>query len=36
VLVFPPDWHETGISLAACAVFVIAVLILKRFAFRST
>jgi hypothetical protein len=30
VLVFPPDTHEIAISLAACAVFVIAVLLLKR------
>jgi branched-subunit amino acid ABC-type transport system permease component len=31
VLVFPPDLHEIAISLAACAVFVIVVLIVKRF-----
>jgi hypothetical protein len=30
VLVFPPDVHEIAISLAACAVFVIAVLVVKR------
>ena len=30
ILVFPPDLHENAISLAACAVFVIAVLVLKR------
>ncbi|HEV7609555.1 MAG TPA: hypothetical protein VGO61_19620 [Steroidobacteraceae bacterium] len=30
VLVFPPDLHEIAISLAACAVFVVAVLIIKR------
>lgn len=30
VLVFPPDVHEIAISLVACAVFVIAVLIVKR------
>lgn len=32
VLVFPPDLHEAGISLAACVVFVIVVLGVKRFA----
>jgi branched-subunit amino acid ABC-type transport system permease component len=32
VLVFPPDLHEIAISLAACAVFVLAVLIVRRFA----
>ncbi len=32
VLVFPPDWHEIVISLAACAAFVFAVLIVKRLA----
>ena len=31
VLVFPPDLHEIGVSLAACAAFVAAVMILKRF-----
>jgi hypothetical protein len=31
VLVFPPDLHEIFISLAACAVFVLAVLMVKRF-----
>jgi hypothetical protein len=31
VLVFPPDLHEIFISLAACAVFVFAVLTVKRF-----
>jgi hypothetical protein len=30
VLVFPPDLHEIALSLAACAVFVSAVLVLKR------
>jgi hypothetical protein len=30
VLVFPPDLHENASSLAACAVFVIAVLAIKR------
>ena len=30
VLVFPPDLHEIAISLAACAVFLSAVLIIKR------
>lgn len=30
VLVFAPDVHEIAISLAACAVFVIGVLIVKR------
>ena len=35
VLVFPPDLHEIGISLAACAVFVAAVLTLKRLAVKS-
>jgi hypothetical protein len=29
VLVFPPDLHEIAISLAACALFVIAVLVVK-------
>ena len=32
VLVFPPDLHEIAISLAACAVFVVVVLIVKRLA----
>ena len=32
VLVFPPDAHEIAISLAACAVFVIVVLAVKRVA----
>ena len=32
VLVFPPDLHEIAISLAACAAFVFAVLIVKRLA----
>ena len=31
VLVFPPDLHEIAISLAACAVFVAVVIVLKRF-----
>jgi hypothetical protein len=35
VLVFPPDLHEIGVSLAACAAFVAAVLIVKRWAPRS-
>jgi hypothetical protein len=35
VLVFPPDVHEAAISLAACAAFVAAVLIFKRFAPRT-
>jgi hypothetical protein len=35
VLVFPPDLHEIGVSLAACAAFVTAVLIVKRWAPRS-
>jgi hypothetical protein len=35
VLVFPPDVHEIGVSLAACAAFVFAVLIVKRFAPRT-
>jgi len=30
VLVFPPDVHEIAISLAACAVFVIVVLVIQR------
>jgi hypothetical protein len=30
VLVFPPDLHEIAISLAACAVFVVCVLLVKR------
>jgi hypothetical protein len=30
VLVFPPDVHEIAISLAACAAFVVAVLVIKR------
>ena len=29
VLVFPPDLHEIAISLAACGVFVIIVLVVK-------
>ena len=36
VLVFPPDIHEIAVSLAACAVFVIAVLGVKRFARRTS
>jgi hypothetical protein len=32
VLVFPPNLHEIGVSLAACAAFVAAVLIVKRWA----
>ena len=32
VLVFPPDWREIAISLAACAVFLGAVLLIKRIA----
>jgi len=32
VLVFPPDAREIGVSLAACAVFVIVVLVFKRVA----
>ena len=32
VLVFPPDGHENAIALAACAVFVVAVLAIKRIA----
>jgi hypothetical protein len=31
VLVFPPDVHEIAISLTACAGFVAAVLLIKRF-----
>jgi|SRR3954470_6072262 hypothetical protein len=30
VLVFPPDLHELAISMAACALFVIAVLALRK------
>jgi hypothetical protein len=30
VLVFPPDAHEIAVSLAACALFVILVLAVKR------
>jgi len=30
VLVFPPDAREIAISLVACAIFVIAVLVVKR------
>jgi hypothetical protein len=29
VLVFPPDIHEIGVSLAACAAFVTLVLVMK-------
>ena len=29
VLVFPPDLHEIAISLAACAAFVMLVLVMK-------
>lgn len=32
VLVFPPDAREIGASLAACAAFVIVVLVVKRMA----
>jgi len=32
VLVFPPDPHEIVVSLAACAAFVTAVLLVKRIA----
>ncbi len=35
VLVFPPDLHELGVSIAACAVFVIVVLLLRQYAVRS-
>jgi len=35
VLVFPPDLHELGVSVAACAIFLIAVLLLRQFAVRS-
>jgi hypothetical protein len=35
VLVFPPDLHENAVAIVACAVFVGAVLLLKRVAFRS-
>jgi hypothetical protein len=35
VLVFPPNLHENAVALAACAVFVCLVLLLKRAAFRS-
>jgi branched-subunit amino acid ABC-type transport system permease component len=34
VLVFPPDLHEIAISLTACAIFVVVVLIARRFAVR--
>jgi branched-subunit amino acid ABC-type transport system permease component len=34
VLVFPPDLHEIAISLTACAIFVVVVLIARRFAAR--
>jgi len=30
VLVFPPDMHELAVSAAACAGFVVAVLLIKR------
>ena len=30
VLVFPPDLHEIAVSLAACAVFVLGVVAIKR------
>jgi hypothetical protein len=36
VLVFPPDLHEIAVSLAACALFVAAVLIIKRLGVKST
>jgi hypothetical protein len=32
VLVFPPDLHELAVALAACAAFVIIVLLVRRFA----
>ena len=35
VLVFPPDLHELGVSIAACAVFVIVVLLLRQYVVRS-
>ena len=35
VLVFPPDLQELGVSIGACAIFVIAVLLLRQFAVRS-
>jgi len=35
VLVFPPSLHENVAALAACAVFIVAVLLLKRVALRS-
>jgi hypothetical protein len=31
VLIFPPDAHEIAVSLAACALFVAAVLVARRF-----
>ncbi|MEO8065222.1 MAG: hypothetical protein ABI821_21020 [Pseudomonadota bacterium] len=36
VLVFPPGVHELAVSLSACAVFVIFVLVVKRVAARAT
>ena len=30
VLIFPPDLHEIAVSLAACALFIAAVFVLKR------
>jgi len=35
VLVFPPDVHENAVALVACGLFVGAVLLMKRAAFRS-
>jgi hypothetical protein len=35
VLVFPPDLHELGVSVAACALFVSGVLLLRGAALRS-
>ena len=32
VLVFPPDPRELSIAISACALFVIAVLVIKRVA----
>jgi hypothetical protein len=29
VLIFPPDTHELAVTLAACAMFVIAVMVIK-------
>jgi len=30
VLIFPPDWHELAVSVAACALFVAFVVVIRQ------